>query len=92
MAGNPTSHFNRCSIPADHFVLLRFSFLSLATALVDNLAFVLAFFTLSNILRSNHRPPCTLFNYPLPAGRFPRGKLRYPAEVSLLVTASGAVS
>ena len=86
-SGNPTSHFNPLLDSLRiYFVLLRFSFLSLATAIVDNLAFVLAFFALSSILYAQiiGRLVAVLFNYPLAQrGRFPlAGKtFGHPAEV-----------
>jgi len=96
--GNPTSHFNPLLDSLRiYFVLLRFSFLSLATALVDNLAFVLAFFTLSSILYAQiiGRLVAVLFNYPLAHGAVFLSREKRSATLPkylLLVTASGAVS
>ena len=80
-----------------YFVLLRFSFLSLATAIVDNLVFGLAFFASSNILYSQiiGRLAAVLFNYPLAHGAVFLLKERRSATLLkylLLVAASGVVS
>ena len=96
--GNPTSHFNPLLDSLRiYFVLLRFSFLSLATAIVDNLAFVLAFFALSSILYAQiiGRLVAVLFNYPLAHGAVFLSRERRSATLPkylLLVAASGAVS
>ena len=97
-SGNPTSHFNPLLDSLRiYFVLLRFSFLSLATAIVDNLAFVLAFFALSSILYAQiiGRLVAVLFNYPLAHGAVFLSRERRSATLPkylLLVAASGAVS
>ena len=96
--GNPTSHFNPLldSLRIS-FVLLRFSFLSLATAIVDNIAFVLSFLVLSNVLYSQFtgRFVAVLFNYPLAHGAVFLSRERRSTTLPkylLLVAASGAVS
>ena len=86
-AGNPTSHFNPLLDSLRiYFVLLRFSFLSLATAIIDNLVFVLAFFVLSSILYAQiiGRLVAVAVQLPFsPRGRFPleRKTFDYPAKV-----------
>ena len=97
-AGNPTSHFNPLLDSLRiYFVLLRFSFLSLATAIIDNLAFVLAFFVLSSILYAQiiGRLVAVLFNYPLAHGAVFLSRERRSTTLPkylLLVAASGVVS
>ena len=97
-AGNPASHFNPLLDSLRiYFVLLRFSFLSLATAIIDNLAFVLAFFVLSSILYAQiiGRLVAVLFNYPLAHGAVFLSRERRSTTLPkylLLVAASGVVS
>jgi glycosyltransferase involved in cell wall biosynthesis len=64
--GNPSSHFNPLlDSMRVWFVLLRFTLLSLATAALDNLFFLLAFFTTGSIVQSQvlGRAGAVLFNY-----------------------------
>ena len=95
---NPTSHFNPLLDSLRiYFVLLRSSFLSLATAVVDNLAFVLAFFALSSILYAQiiGRLVAVLFNYPLAHRAVFLSRERRSATLPrylLLVVVSGGVS
>lgn len=96
--GNPTSHFNPLLDSLRiYFVLLRYSLLSLATAIVDNIAFVLAFFALSSILYAQiiGRLVAVMFNYPLAHGAVflsPERRLAPLPKYLLLVLASGAVA
>ena len=68
--GNPTSHFNPLidSLKIT-FVLLRFSSVSLITALIDNTVFILAFKATGQVIAAQvaARTAATCFNYP--AGR-----------------------
>lgn len=96
--GNPTSHFNPLLDSLRiYFVLLRYSLLSLATAIVDNIAFVLAFFALSNILYAQiiGRLVAVMFNYPLAHGAVflsPQRRSTTLPKYLLLVVVSGAVA
>ena len=96
--GNPTSHFNPLLDSLRiYFVLLRYSLLSLATAVVDNIAFVLAFFAFSSILYAQiiGRLVAVLFNYPLAHGAVflsPERRLAPLPKYLMLVVASGAVA
>ena len=64
--GNPSSHFHplRDSMRI-YYVLLRFTFIGLLTAAIDNLAFYLAFHATSSILESQvlARLAAVFFNY-----------------------------
>jgi putative flippase GtrA len=68
--GNPTSHFNPLvdSLKIT-FVLLRFSSVSLVTAIIDNTVFILAFKATGQVITAQvaARTAATCFNYP--AGR-----------------------
>ncbi len=96
--GNPSSHFNPLyDSMRVWFVLLRFTLLSLATSVVDNLIFLAAFFSTGGIVPSQvaGRAGAILFNYPAARravflSHERHGKLlpRY----LLLVVASGAAS
>ncbi|MFB3776958.1 MAG: glycosyltransferase [Bryobacteraceae bacterium] len=97
-AGNPSSHFNPLTDSMRvWFVLLRFTLLSLATSVLDNVVFLAAFLASGSILPSQvaGRAGAVLFNYPaarravfLSHERHSRLLVRY----LLLVAASGAAS
>ncbi|MEN6601393.1 MAG: glycosyltransferase [Bryobacteraceae bacterium] len=96
--GNPSSHFNPLfDSMRVGFVLLRFTLLSLATSVLDNLIFLAAFFSTGSIVSSQvaGRAGAILFNYP--AARravflsHQRHRKLLPRYL-LLVVASGAAS
>jgi len=96
--GNVSSHFNPLLDSLRiYFVLLRFSFVSLTTAVVDNLVFIVVFFTLANVLWAQviGRMTAILFNYPLARKAVFLSRERHAIALPkylLLVIGSGTVS
>lgn len=97
-AGNSSSHFNPLLDSLRiYFVLLRFSFVSLATAVVDNLAFIAVFIALAEVLSAQviGRTAAVLFNYPLARKAVFLSRERHSVALPkylLLVIGSGTVS
>ena len=96
--GNPSSHFNPLLDSLRiYFVLLRFSFLSLATAVIDNLVFIAGFAAFGNVLAAQAagRMAAVSFNYPLARKAVFLSRERHAAALPkylLLVLGSGTVS
>ena len=96
--GNPSSHFNPLLDSMKiYFVLLRFASVSLATALIDNLVFYLAYRRTGHILASQimGRAVAVAFNYLMVRRSVFYSHQRHLAvlpQYLMLVAASGALS
>lgn len=96
--GNPSSHFNPLLDSMKiYFVLLRFASVSLATALIDNLVFYLAYRRTGHILASQimGRAVAVAFNYLMVRRSVFYSHQRHLAvlpQFLMLVAASGALS
>ena len=96
--GNRSSHFNPLIDSMKiYFVLLRFCSTSLITALIDNLVFLIAFHSLSNLLYSQvlGRAVAMLFNYFMVRRAVFRSSKTHSGALPkylMLVLCSGAVS
>jgi glycosyltransferase involved in cell wall biosynthesis len=96
--GNKSSHFNPVlDSMRIYFVLFRFTFLSMLTALIDNVVFYMAFGVTANILRSQicGRFIAVIFNYTAVrkvAFLSEDAHLTVLPKYLLLVVGSGAVS
>ncbi len=96
--GNPSSHFNPLVDSLRiYFVLLRFSFVSFTTAVVDNLVFSAVFWLFGNVPSAQvvGRIAAVFFNYPLARKAVFLSPERLSATLLkylLLVIGSGAAS